>query len=195
MVNLTDATRALERLTALPVGWDYGRGGPVAKRAQREGSMLLRTLSQLGADDFDVVPGDAGGATIVAYHGEKSAEIHCRSDGQFDLLHEIDDTDEHFAADLSFADLIFVLETFGWQSPRFYASCIRNATFLVSDGIPALLSGIRPVAVYRWSAPTASPRTIPNRVSTFGDTTARISVETHRSSGEFRSLPFQQALA
>lgn len=195
MANITDAMRDLDRLLLLPEGWDYGRGGPISKRSHRAGAMLLRVLSQLGADEFDVVPGIGGGATIVSYHGEKSAEIHCRHDGLFDLLHEINDTDEQFSASLSLADLIFALEEFGWQSPRFYASCIRNATFRGSEGTQVSRSGTPPVVVYRWSAPTASRPTTRTLARTFGDTTATMSVETRRSSGEFRSLPFLQALA
>lgn len=195
MANAIEAGRSLAHLRSLPEGWDYGRGGPISKQAYLSGATLLKVLPQIGAAEFDVVPGEDGSAVLIAYREEKSAEINCRPDGQFDLLHEIDDKDEQFAAGLSLAGLFFALEGFGWKSPRFYASCIRNATFLASEDTPVLPFGILPGVVYRSSARIASPQTIVGRANTSANSTAKTSAVTHQSSGEFRSLAFPMALA
>ena len=195
MANLIEATKRLSALRQLPKGWDYGRGGPISQRAYRNGAMLIMLLAKLGASEFDIVPGDEDGAVIVAYRDNKSAEIHCLSDGRYDLLHEVDGGNEEFVPGLSIAALVFALEGFGWQSPRFYVSCIRNAMFRESDDTARSLFGTPRVVGFPSLVPIASQQMIANPASTFADSTTKTPAVTHQSSGEFRLLPYLEAVA
>ncbi|WP_141521474.1 hypothetical protein [Novosphingobium sp. PC22D] len=195
MANLIEATERLTSLKRLPKGWDYGRGGPISAKAYSSGLMLLQMLAKLGATAFDVVPGDDDGATIVAYHNGKSAEIHCLSNKKYDLLHELENGEEELKEALSIAGLVFALESYGWRSPRFYASCTLNAMFQESDDSAGLHFGTLPVAGSQLLAPTASRKMGWKRASTFGRSTMEQSAENRLSSGEYRSLRFLPALA
>lgn len=195
MVNLIDAPRRLSELRKLPIGWDYGQGGPISSRAFNSGRILVQLLARLGSEAFDVVPGDGDGVVIVAYNGGKSAEIHCLTNGRYDLLHEVNDEENLCKENLSIAGLLFLLESLGWQSRRFYASCTRSAMFRVSDDSPQWLSGTPLLAACQSLAQTVLPTAKPAPVSTSVSSTKKVSAVNRQSSGEYLSLPFQMALA
>lgn len=196
MVSLTDAKARLTSLRRLPVGWDYGHGGPISGRAYAYARVLIDMIAGLGADDFDVLPGAGDGAVIVGYRGNKSAEISCSADGTYELLHEVDDADEQLHTDLSLEGLLCRLGEYGWKSPKFYASCTQNAMFQGSDDTVVMLSRIPAMAVAcRWSAQPALKPAGRIRVTTSRNSMKSGSVETRQSSGEYRSLPWEKALA
>jgi len=159
------------------------------------GLRLLFTLSKLGSSDFDVVPGDSDGVVIVAYQAAMSAEIHCLSDGSYELLHEVDGGTEEFNENLSVAALISTLEGYGWKSPRFFASCTQNVMFPKSNDTAELLSEILPVVVFPLFVPPVSQRGARSHAFTSASSIGRKSVENRQSSGEYRSLPCQKVLA
>lgn len=195
MANQTEAVNGLARLRSLPVGWDYGTGGPISLRAFRTASSILDIMSRLGATSFDVAPGDGDGAIIVAYAGQKSAEIHCLSNGTYELLHESADGSEDLRLRLSLFDLILALEGYGWRSPRFYASCTRSAMHRESKDTLVWLSAIPPKVESPLYVPIVWPNGGWSHANTSASFTTNRPAVSRRSSGEYRSHPFQKALA
>lgn len=195
MKNLIEATAALAALRNLPVGWDYGRGGPISKSAFINGMILLKSFANLGANKFDIVPGGDDGAVVVAYFMDKSAEAHCQSNGSYDLIHEVSDGEEEIHDNLSLAELVYLLERYGWQSPRFFASCTRNVMFRESDDMPVSHLKIPQAVGCQSYARTVSTQRVVNRANTSKSFTTQKFAENRQSSGEYRSLPFPMAIA
>ena len=194
MANQTEAGVRLKSLLRLPAGWDYGRGGPLSREAYGHATEALNILSSLGATDFDVVPGVEDGAVIVGYRGNKSAEVHCLANGRYEIVHEEGDVSESLE-NLHLDELICALEGYGWQSPRFYASCTRSVTYHESDVTVAWPLKIRVVGVSPLSAPRVLPRVKRAPATTSGSSTTRTPAATRQSSGEFQSVPFLVELA
>lgn len=116
MTDLTGATKRLAALRHLPAGWNYGRGGPISQATLIRGTLLLEHLAdRLGVQNFDVVPADSDGAVILAFSGNKSAEIICLPNGQCDLMHEDEDGFEEYGEKLSLEELTSTLERLGWD--------------------------------------------------------------------------------
>lgn len=189
MASLTEARVRLRHLLCLPRGWDYGQGDPLSRPAHVLAERVLGLLASLGATCFDVAPGSEDGAVIVGYRGRKSAEVHCMTNGFFDLDLEEGDDAESFER-LSYDELMCALEKYGWQSPRFYASCTRSVIYLASDAIAASPLRIRAVGASQLSAPRALPRVVPAPANTLPSSTTPTLAVTHQSSGEFQSVPF-----
>jgi hypothetical protein len=196
MANQIKATEKLAELRRLPMGWDYGRGGPISGGTYRTASLLINTLAGLGAADFDVVPGAGDCAVVVGYRGNKSAEISCLANGSYELLHEEGDKEGEIVTDLSLDGVTCLLEEYGWQSPKFYASCIQNVMYRVSDGTVVMPSKTPQMGVgYQRFARLASPQVGRTHVIIYPDSTRNESAETRQSSGEFQSLPWAMELA
>lgn len=196
MANQIKAAAKLAELRRLPMGWDYGRGGPISGGTYSSARLLINTLASLGAVDFDVVPGAGDCAVVVAYRGDKSAEISCLADGSYELLHEVGDEDGEIFTDLSLDGVTYLLGEHGWRSPKFYASCIQNVMYLVNDGTAETPSKTPQMVVgSRWFARRASGQLARTHVIIYPDSTRNESAETHQSSGEFQSLPWAKALA
>ncbi|WP_157081242.1 hypothetical protein [Novosphingobium naphthalenivorans] len=196
MANQTKAIEALTNLRELPIGWDYGNGGPISRSTYSSARLLITILRGLGSDDFDVVPGNGDAAVIIAYQGNKSAEISCLSDGTYELLHEEGEQDGIVEASLSLENLICSLEGKGWRSPKFYASCTRSAMLRGSDDIVVTLSRIpRTGAASQWYVRPASPLVTRTHVITSPNSMKNEFVETHQSSGEYQSVPWGKELA
>ena len=195
MVNQIEAFRRLAALRRLPVGWDYGAGGPISVQANRNAMLALFQLGQLGAESFDIAPGENDGAIIAAYRGQVSAEIHARTDGVYELVHEKGAEPAKFFRCTSIAELISVLEGLGWQSPRYYASCTRNAFFRGSIDMQAPHLGTLRVVASRSSVPTVWKVEGSALANISASSTERKPAEIRQSSGEYRSMPCLEAFA
>lgn len=194
MANLTEATARLGALLRLPVGWDYGDGVPLSRAAYNHACQALSIIKSLGATDFEVVPGSDDGAVIVGYRGQKSAEIHCTAAGRFDLHHEDGDSSETLE-NLPLDGLICALEGYGWQSPRFYASCTRSVSYPENVAMPLSPLKIRVVGVCPSSAQRAWHQSLTVPVITSVSTTQPTPAVSRQSSGDYRSLTFLPELA
>lgn len=186
----------IQKLMRLPVGWDYGRGGPISRQAALGCMSVAQMLYRVGATDFDVVPGQDGAVTIFGYRsGEESVEIQCFKNGTFDFMHERGDHADAIIECPTISDLARNLEACGWRSPRFYDSCTRSGMSTASYDSPEILSVIPKKAVYRYLAMTVSK----NRVSTSApiskSSTTREYVVNRQYSGEYEQHPSQMAVA
>jgi hypothetical protein len=195
MASLIDVLDSLRKLRKLPQGWDYGSGGPVSERAMGSGEQIAQLLDVLGADDFEVVPGSEDGVVVVGYNDEKSAEVHCLSSGQFELLHESDLEQDYYTVCRTIVDLAEVLGELGWQSPRFYASCTRNAIFQESSDTLVWPSRTPLEVVYRSFVPNVSRNQEQSSATISDGFTTKTPAVNRQSSGEFLSIPFREALA
>jgi hypothetical protein len=188
MPQLTELQGKIESFRTLPTGWDYGRGVPASKRAARNAKIVATILDQSGAEDLEALPGEDGGVMIIGYSGDASVEIQCFSNGTFDYLYSTDDAPGDVEVNLAFGDIVNKLGSLGWLSLRLFVSCTRNVMSRGSDDSIESLFGTRPVAEFRSFAANASKRAIPTSANISGNITARPSVVSPLSSGEYRRI-------
>ena len=55
---------SLKALSLLPIGWDYGRGGPISDNVIDMGIYLFNNLNIGTSSSYNVTPHDSGGITI-----------------------------------------------------------------------------------------------------------------------------------
>ena len=182
MDELRHALAKLKRLTALPSGWNYGSGGAPSARAVGVSAVVLQYLSALNSDNFDVLPTDSDGVTILASYQSSLAEILVRSDGLFDLFLEVGNDDLEYP-NLDFGDLTRRLEDAGWRSMKSFGSRTHVFTVQSTDGSLAPL--LRSVVTARRSfVQHASRKTGWRSVNTSADTILDSEVSP-QSSAEF----------
>lgn len=189
MATFIEALKRIVGLAQLPVGWDYGRGGPADRTACVNAGAIVRMLNTIGIKGFDIVPGVNGAITVFGYKGNESVEIQAFADGSYDFLHEFVDADGEIVSDLTAVGISEKLEECGWQSPRLFVSCTQSVTSRENVDLLGLHSIIQPGVEYRLLNPSApkKPRAIYAR--TFGSSTMRGSRENRQSSGEYRAVP------
>jgi len=186
--SLTTLLRTIWAVSELPLGWDYGSGGPASRRAVASATLLAYYLNSAGASDLDASPGQDGSILIGAKIGNKDIEVQCFSDDRFDMLIEFEDTEEAFLEDLSFGDISDKIGELGWRSKRSFVSCTRSVISRQSDDTIERPFRTLPAAEYRSSVVTASKKVACQSAHTFGSSTARTFVASHQSSGEFRQI-------
>lgn len=135
MVSLIEAADKLRKLGALPVGWNYGMGGPLSGDAHILALVTLRFLDSISASKIDVLPSSDGGATLLACFGSDFAEITIKKDGVFDLFLEGSNELELEGAD--FGGLLGALEGAGWKSPKSSGSQTHFFTVKSTNASPA----------------------------------------------------------
>src|SRR3954466_2764644 len=85
------ATRTEEKIASfgsLPIGWRYGRGGPIDPVVLGRALDLFHVLLTLGFFKTDVFPGADGEVLLTGYHGGHYVAVTVNSDGTFHLKHE-----------------------------------------------------------------------------------------------------------
>ena len=189
MHTFTSIEAKLRRLAKLPVGWDYGSGGPISQRAKSDAVTLAYILDQVGVDGFNVMPGHDGSVMLVAYRQSESVEIEVLNHGQYILTVESSvGLDPHPLLCLSLEILIVSLGEAGWRSPRLFASCTRHVMTPSSDDLTHSLSETQAAAEYRSFAVHVSSENKIQNVSTSGPFTSHQLPETHQSSGSFQLI-------
>ncbi len=195
MATYTEAVQKIERLMKLPVGWDYGRDGPASVASFRGALIAMFILDKFGTKEFDIAPGVNGTIILLGYRGEELIEIQARTDGRFDFVYE-GDGDEAPVVGATLAELAAKLEECGWQSPRFFVSCTRRGIFRGSgDILPSHSAVPLMVAAYLSSAQIALPKAETKYARSYESFTMKKSLESRRSSGEYREALSQRAYA
>ena len=80
----------IERFCDLPVGWDYGRGGPISSDTIRNAKKIYHNISVVGFHRTDAFAGAAGEVLVTAYYGKNYIAITIEADGLCSVLHERD---------------------------------------------------------------------------------------------------------
>jgi len=171
MVNLTEATRLLEKLRSLPIGWNYGTGGPLAGGAFVIAALTLQYLDSMSANRLDVLPSSDAGATLLARYGDSLAEIIVHKDGLIDLFLEAD-VDVEFEG-LDFGGLVSALEGAGWKSPKSFGSQTHLFTVMSTSGSLAKHSQ-KMGRVHQWSPRNARSQQPVHFVRISKNTTAEL---------------------
>jgi hypothetical protein len=93
MIALAPAQSVTERKISsfrnLPVGWRYGRGGPLTMETVDLGLRLLGTFYQDGLTHTDAFAGESGELMITAYHEDSHyVELMIEADKTIEIIHE-----------------------------------------------------------------------------------------------------------
>jgi hypothetical protein len=92
--------RKIDRFRSLPVGWHYGRGGPISDSVISLTQELHRFLLQIGLTKTDAFAGADGEALLTAYHEQHYVAIVVEPTGEISVAHEVAGTDVASAEDL-----------------------------------------------------------------------------------------------
>ena len=182
MDDLRNALMKLKNLSALPRGWNYGTGCAPSSRTIRLTAVTLQYLGSLDSENFDVLPTDQDGVTILASHGEMLAEILINASGVIDLFLEIDNNDLEYS-NLNFSELTRTLEDAGWQSTKSFGSRTHVFTVQSTEDSPVPLLRIA-AAAHRSFAQRVSRKKEVLSANTSADITPALA-ENPRSSAEF----------
>lgn len=83
----------LAEFAALPVGWHYGRGGPIPQAAIDRARVALAMFAERGFPAAEVFPSAEYEVLAAGYRGEplEMVEVICGADYFADFYHEIGD--------------------------------------------------------------------------------------------------------
>ena len=90
------ASKTLEKIksfSSLPVGWNYGEGGPIQVSVIQRAIDLYWTIVLQGVVSTDACAGDDGEILLTAYNGEHYLGIVIEQDGKMTFRHEFNDED------------------------------------------------------------------------------------------------------
>lgn len=119
MADLIQSLAQIGQFSSLPLGWDYGRGGPSTVATCSRARTILTTLYGLGLRRFDVAPGREGGITVAAIKTVGNViEIHCDPHGSYDLYVTSDDQDLVDLSRIGFIALLEELRGIAWLSTK-----------------------------------------------------------------------------
>ena len=103
---------------ALPVGWCYGRGGPIRYGVLNNAIDVAEALRRDDVPKIEAFPYATGETLIVAVDQPYVAEIWCKGQGRFALSVEIAEEELPTLEGLSLADLHRELARVEWPSKR-----------------------------------------------------------------------------
>ena len=194
MASIDDGFRAIERLSRLPKGWDYGSGGPSTATACVQARNLLTLLRTLGLREFDVVPGKEGAITVAACKDGYELEIQCLGTGRFDLYATARDDMVLDDEDLLFGRLAELLGSLNWLAKRSSILFIPNVIYGQLGGSRASLSRTPPTDQ---ASPSSAQNVLIDQdglsVSTLNDITEQRYAANRRSFGVSKSPLYQTA--
>jgi hypothetical protein len=120
--HILDALKRIEGLSAIPEGWNFGKGKRPLPVTAAQARTILLMLANSGAVDFEIFPEDEGGILIAGYGTTDRFEILTRADGVFELAYQ----DEDVLLMAEIGQLRAELEKRGWQSQRSLGSYTRH---------------------------------------------------------------------
>jgi hypothetical protein len=145
--TVTRAERKLASFSELPVGWHYGRGGPISRPVLERAVAVAQHLIMAGFSRNDAFPGVDGDVQVTGYHGRHFISIDIMSGDRFDVRHDIGGI-EHCC-----------VEGVGWPGVKIVINEVATEVWGIS-GLFTLGTGIPYVAVsaisHSRSHPTAA---------------------------------------
>lgn len=93
--------KKLDSFRDLPVGWDYGRGGPISTQVIIQTKSLLNYMILLGLTVTEAFPGSSGEVMLAAYVDDHCIEIVLDENNQVSLTHEENDAELSSQSDMS----------------------------------------------------------------------------------------------
>jgi hypothetical protein len=95
----------LESFRHLPIGWHYGKGGPLSKEVVDKAVQIYNHLLFLGFTRTNAFAGAGGEAQIAVYHREHHIAITIEPNLLFGLEHEVDGKEALCHENLRFNEL------------------------------------------------------------------------------------------
>lgn len=88
-ISASPAERKIESFAALPVGWHYGEGGPIAREVLDRAQMALQSLFLAGLTDANAFAGEGGEVLVTAYTDAYNVGVIVEPDGTFSIRLEM----------------------------------------------------------------------------------------------------------
>ena len=89
------AVDKLMSFTALPIGWNFGRGEAISAVAIRDASAILRAGHECGFPASDVFPGGEGEVMVTFYqYPSHYVQVMIESPQSFEVIYEVDADDQ-----------------------------------------------------------------------------------------------------
>ena len=104
-VNVSmDTERKISSFAALPRGWDYGSGGPIAQSTLETAFEWNSFLRGRGFLETDAFPGGAGEVVIAAGYGDHYLEIIVEPDGKISVAYDRNGKQELYLPNMAYAE-------------------------------------------------------------------------------------------
>lgn len=179
---------------SLPVGWHYGRGGPLSVDVVNRALQIDSYYRQLGFSTTDAFPGADGELMITAYRGPHCIETIISTDLRYSVTHERDDTEISAISDLDDRAAKQTIRRIGAEIWCSFGLSIQSTTTKRGKGSEASRSKTQPVAEF----PSFCESVWRPQRSPFADIsehTTPILLENLQSTGNFPKLTFQSKAA
>jgi len=179
----SETERKIKSFGDLPLGWHYGKGGPVGSRAIEIALAYVWTFLSLSLIEMDAFPGADGEIMVAAYHGQHSIRITVELDSSFTVSHEFNGVSRFYETELSGVRASQELTRIA--SEIIGKECDTSGSFTPTTLIPARNSS--PISHSKGRATEAALQSLKRVVvSKRVDVYARMSNVTIRISGETR---------
>lgn len=89
-------TQKIAGFAKLAVGWDYGDGGPIARKTINLAVLFVSFLRQLGFSDIDAFPGTGGEISLGVIHGDHYLEIVVEIDQTISIGYDLKRSQEAY---------------------------------------------------------------------------------------------------
>lgn len=139
----------IARFGELPLGWHYGRGGPIGAEVIARAKEIYTWLIDYGLTRTDAFAGADGEIQVTAYRFEHFVGVTIETDGTYALVHEIENgerEDGKMEDGLTRADLRPLLKEVAESTWSSFVSSIQITTTPTSSGSGIWLSSAHPTA-------------------------------------------------
>jgi hypothetical protein len=140
---MTSATRTIRKINDfrfMPVGWHYGKGGPISEKTIGLALHAYESLLLVGLSRTDAFPGADGEVLVTAYHKKTTGfnsyiAVMIETNGFMSVRYEINQTDVSYIE----SDDIRVIKTAIYDIARtiwnILGSSIQKTLISTSDGL------------------------------------------------------------
>jgi hypothetical protein len=134
--TISDATATkIAGFSTLPIGWDYGAGGPMAYSTINLAWRINTFLRQLGFSDIDAFPGADGEISIGVISGEHYVEIIVEPDETMAIAYDFQGKQESYIPGIRYPQAELTLKALAeriWSTHAYFTqiSSTRGAIAL-----------------------------------------------------------------
>ena len=118
MTGYAETNKKLEALGRLPLGWDYGRGGPADRFSIFGARRILSLLKTLGLNNFDVVPGSDASVVVFGLIDNGEIEVVCEPHTTSFIYYRSPNGVEGEVEDQRYSDAISFIRGLDWLTQK-----------------------------------------------------------------------------
>ena len=87
MPSVSDTITKITGFRDLPVGWHYGKGGPISPSFIAQALGIVRQAEALGFQEMDAFPGAEGEVRVTIYQGDEYYEFTIEANGMISFVY------------------------------------------------------------------------------------------------------------